>query len=107
MHASAVATCYNATDVKARHHCAAKLTRTHSQRPHAIGDLYCLHVPTYTISVKPIQSKNVTMRVGGHVENDVPRSQLTACATLGGVGLEYDLVLLGLYCYLRLYCHSG
>ena len=29
----------------------------------------------------------------------------------GGVGLEYDLVLLGLHCFLRLahalYCHSG
>ena len=33
------------------------------------------------------------------------------CLLRGGVGLEYDLVLLGLHCFLRLahslYCHSG
>ena len=33
------------------------------------------------------------------------------CVLRGGVGLEYDLVLLGLHCFLRLahalYCHSG
>ena len=33
------------------------------------------------------------------------------CLLRGGIGLEYNLVLLGLHCFLRLaralYCHSG